>query len=58
MPHLKSAPIVKRHPDNPFLAAKDVPYEAALVFNAGETINQHKFPASFLWMRILTDKHG
>lgn len=32
---LCSSPVVNRHPDNPVLAAGDVPYEASLVFNAG-----------------------
>jgi beta-1,4-mannooligosaccharide/beta-1,4-mannosyl-N-acetylglucosamine phosphorylase len=32
---LKSASIVKRHPGNPILSAEDVPYNSALVFNAG-----------------------
>jgi beta-1,4-mannooligosaccharide/beta-1,4-mannosyl-N-acetylglucosamine phosphorylase len=32
---LKSSPVVKRHPGNPVLSAKDVPYPATLVFNAG-----------------------
>ena len=26
---------MKRHPLNPILSAKDVPYDASLVFNAG-----------------------
>lgn len=32
---LRSSPIVARHPANPLLAAADVPYPTALVFNAG-----------------------
>ncbi|MBO4472813.1 MAG: glycosidase, partial [Clostridia bacterium] len=32
---LKSASIITRHPANPVLSAKDVPYDADLVFNAG-----------------------
>lgn len=32
---LKSSAIVKRHPENPILSAKDVPYPATLIFNAG-----------------------
>ena len=32
---LKSCPAVKRCPHNPVLSAKDVPYPASLVFNAG-----------------------
>jgi beta-1,4-mannooligosaccharide/beta-1,4-mannosyl-N-acetylglucosamine phosphorylase len=34
---LKTSPVVTRHPDNPVLAAGDVPYHATLVFNAGIT---------------------
>jgi beta-1,4-mannooligosaccharide/beta-1,4-mannosyl-N-acetylglucosamine phosphorylase len=34
---LKSASVIKRHPGNPVLSDKDVPYPAALVFNAGIT---------------------
>ena len=32
---LTSSPVIIRHPANPILTAKDVPYKAALVFNAG-----------------------
>ena len=32
---LKSCPVVARHPENPVLAADDVPYPATLIFNAG-----------------------
>jgi len=32
---LKSSPVVRRHPANPVLTAKDVPYPATLIFNAG-----------------------
>ena len=34
-PVLKSLPCVKRYPGNPVLTKDDVPYESALVFNAG-----------------------
>ncbi|HCE43139.1 MAG TPA: glycosidase [Lentisphaeria bacterium] len=34
---LKSSAVIKRHPANPVLTDKDVPYPAALVFNAGVT---------------------
>jgi beta-1,4-mannooligosaccharide/beta-1,4-mannosyl-N-acetylglucosamine phosphorylase len=34
---LKSSPVVKRYPNNPVLSAKDVPFPASLVFNAGIT---------------------
>ena len=32
---LKSSPVVTRHPGNPVLSAKDVPFPATLVYNAG-----------------------
>jgi len=32
---LTSSPIIRRHPQNPILSAKDVPYPATLIFNAG-----------------------
>jgi len=32
---LKSSPVITRHPGNPVLSAKDVPYSAGLIFNAG-----------------------
>ncbi|OGK07100.1 MAG: glycosidase, partial [Candidatus Raymondbacteria bacterium RifOxyC12_full_50_8] len=32
---LKSSPVIKRHTSNPILSAKNVPYKAALIFNAG-----------------------
>lgn len=31
---MKNSPLT-RHPGNPILSAKDIPYEANLVFNAG-----------------------
>jgi beta-1,4-mannooligosaccharide/beta-1,4-mannosyl-N-acetylglucosamine phosphorylase len=31
----KTHPSIRRHPANPVLSAKDVPYPAGLVFNAG-----------------------
>ena len=34
-PELKSAACVRRHPSNPVLSAKDIPYPADLIFNAG-----------------------
>ena len=34
-PVLKSSPVIKRYDKNPVLSAKDVPYEATLVYNAG-----------------------
>ena len=33
-PAMKESPVI-RHPGNPILSAKDIPYEANLVFNAG-----------------------
>ncbi len=33
--NLKSSSVVKRYPGNPVLSAKDIPYHATLVFNAG-----------------------
>ncbi len=44
---LKSSPVIKRHPANPVLSARDVPYEAALVFNAGVTKYQGKYVMVF-----------
>ncbi|MFA6291749.1 MAG: glycoside hydrolase family 130 protein [Victivallales bacterium] len=35
--NLKSSSVIKRHPGNPVLSAKDIPYPAALIFNAGVT---------------------
>ncbi len=32
---LRSSPLIRRHPDNPVLAADGVPYPATLIFNAG-----------------------
>jgi beta-1,4-mannooligosaccharide/beta-1,4-mannosyl-N-acetylglucosamine phosphorylase len=32
---LKSSPVIRRCPSNPVLSAKDIPYKAALIFNAG-----------------------
>ncbi len=37
MTDLSSSPVIDRHPENPVLAADDVPYHATLVFNAGVT---------------------
>ena len=34
-PLLKSSPVITRHPANPILSPKDIPYEASLIFNAG-----------------------
>ena len=34
---LQSSPVITRHPANPVLSAKDIPYEASQIFNAGVT---------------------
>ncbi len=34
-PPLKSSPVITKYPNNPVLSAKDCPYQADLVFNAG-----------------------
>jgi len=44
---LKSSPLVRRHPANPVLSAKDVPYPAALVFNAGVAKYQGRYVMVF-----------
>jgi len=44
---LKSSPVVKRHPANPVLSAKDVPYPATLVYNAGVCKYQGKYVMVF-----------
>lgn len=44
---LRSSPVIKRHPANPVLRAADVPYPAALVFNAGVTKYQGKYVMVF-----------
>ena len=44
---LKSSPIVRRHPGNPVLAAADVPYPTALVFNAGVAKYQGRYVCVF-----------
>jgi beta-1,4-mannooligosaccharide/beta-1,4-mannosyl-N-acetylglucosamine phosphorylase len=46
-PPLKSNPIIKRHPGNPILAMKDVPYPATLIFNAGVTKYQGRYVMLF-----------
>lgn len=47
MKELKTNPIIKRHPANPILSAKDVLYDAMLVFNAGVTKYQGKYVMVF-----------
>lgn len=46
-PRLTSAPFLKRHPGNPVLAAKDVPYSACCIFNAGVTKYQGQYVMVF-----------
>jgi len=46
-PILKSSPIIKRYENNPILSYKDVPYKAALIFNAGVTKYQGKYVMVF-----------
>ncbi len=47
VPELKSADVIKRHPDNPVLTFKDVPYPATLIFNAGVAKYQGKYVMVF-----------
>lgn len=44
---LVSNPIMKRHPQNPILAAKDVPYDAHLIFNVGVIKHQGRYVMVF-----------
>jgi len=44
---LKSSPLIIRHPNNPILTSKQVPYNPALVFNAGVTKFQGKYVMVF-----------
>jgi beta-1,4-mannooligosaccharide/beta-1,4-mannosyl-N-acetylglucosamine phosphorylase len=44
---LKSSPVIRRHPANPVLTAKDVPYPATLVYNAGICKYQGKYVMVF-----------
>lgn len=46
-PILKSSPVIKRYENNPILSYKDVPYKAALIFNAGVTKCQGKYVMVF-----------
>ena len=43
----KTHPCIRRHPANPVLSAKDVPYPAMLVFNAGVTKYQGRYVMVF-----------
>lgn len=47
MDGLKSSAVIKRYPKNPILSAKDVPYKADLVFNAGVAKYQGKYVMVF-----------
>lgn len=42
-PILKSSPVIHRYPGNPILSAKDIPYSAQLIFNAGVVKFQNKY---------------
>jgi len=44
---LKSSPVIKRYEGNPVLSAKDIPYPATLVFNAGVTKFNGKYVMVF-----------
>ncbi len=44
---LKSARVIKRHPANPLLSPPDIPYQCALVFNAGVTKYEGKYVMVF-----------
>lgn len=44
---LKSSPVITRHPANPVLTARDVPYSPALVFNAGVAKFQGRYVMVF-----------
>ncbi|MFA6665459.1 MAG: glycoside hydrolase family 130 protein, partial [Armatimonadota bacterium] len=44
---LSSSRIIKRHPSNPVLSARDVPYHATLTYNAGVTKYQGRYVMVF-----------
>lgn len=44
---LKSSSIITRYPENPVLSYKDIPYKAALIFNAGVTKYNGKYVMVF-----------
>jgi Predicted glycosylase len=44
---LKSSPIIKRYSGNPVLSAKDIPYKADLIFNAGVVKYQGRYVMVF-----------
>ncbi|MDZ4200080.1 MAG: glycoside hydrolase family 130 protein [Kiritimatiellia bacterium] len=44
---LKSSPILHRHPGNPVLTAREVPYKSSLVYNAGVAFYQGQYVMVF-----------
>ncbi|MDD4690408.1 MAG: glycoside hydrolase family 130 protein [Eubacteriales bacterium] len=44
---LKSSKVITRYPENPILSHKDIPYKAALIFNAGVTKYNGKYVMVF-----------
>jgi len=46
-PKLKSSNVIKRHPANPVLSGKDIPYPATLIFNAGVAKYQGRYVMVF-----------
>lgn len=44
---MTSSSVIKRHPGNPVLSAKDMPYPASLIFNAGITKYQGRYVMVF-----------
>lgn len=44
---LKSSKVITRYPQNPILSYKDIPYKAALIFNAGVTKYNGKYVMLF-----------
>ncbi len=43
LPKLKSSSVIKKYAGNPILSAKDVPYDATLIFNAGVVKKDGKY---------------
>jgi beta-1,4-mannooligosaccharide/beta-1,4-mannosyl-N-acetylglucosamine phosphorylase len=43
----RTSPVIHRHPLNPILSAKDIPFPATLVFNAGVTKFQGRYVMAF-----------
>lgn len=46
-PPMKTSPVITKYPGNPILSAKDVPFDATLVFNAGATKYNGKYVMIF-----------